>query len=284
MEAAVVLSRPSMFVPEDSVERFLNSLIDHSPGTVKVYRGYLNMLQSFLGVPLDLATFDELCAALNKFAERYSPSSRMTCKSALREFLCYLGKWEVAERIQNKGVEWIPRRGPTSEQIDLLLEVADFRERTLILMIYSTGIRIGELLGNHQANTPPARVEDIDWEQGLIRVRGKGGSCAGVPFFLRRQQAMRALRLWLKGRESGPIFKLSASHAWRLLNDLGRRAGIKLTPCRLRHSCARSMRRQGGDIFEVSAQLRHRNIRNTLAYERAEPQDLIRLAREREWR
>lgn len=275
---------PCWAVPDGGVECFLNTLVGHSKATKKIYRAYLHMLEESSHAPLDLATFDELCSALNLFAERYSPSSYAVCKAALRGFLNYIEKPDLVDRIPNKGVRWLPKRGPIPKQIDMLLEAANFRERTLILVLYSTGIRVGELLGNHQAESPPARAEDIDWENGLLFFISKGGGKDYVPFFLRREQAMRTLQLWLNGRKRGPIFDLSASHAWRMLSNLGRRTGIKLTPHLLRHSTARSMRKGGCDLFEVNAQLRHRSICNTLAYDRAEPLDLIERAREREWR
>ncbi len=124
----------------------------------------------------------------------------------------------------------------------------------------------------------------IDWEQGLARFTGKGGNRECAPFFIRRKQAMSILKLWLNGRTCGPIFKLSPSHAWRLLDKLGKCAGIKLAPHLLRHSTARSVRRGGGDIFKVKAQLRHRKLETVLAYEYDEPCDLIEAAKKREWR
>jgi len=278
------LGMDDLTIPKDPIERFLNTLIDHSKRTRKTYRAYLHMIQDILEIPLEVATLDEICLALNWFDEHYSDSSYAVCKAALRGLLGYLKRPYLVKYIKNKGVRWIPKRGPTAEQIDLLLKVADFRERVLILTLYSTGLRISELLGDKEKGTPPVCVEDIDWEQGLVYFTGKGGNRECAPFFIRRKQAMSILKLWLNGRTNGPVFKLSPSHAWRLLNNLGKRAGVKLAPHLLRHSTARSVRKGGGDIFDVQAQLRLRKIENALAYEHSEPLDLINAAKEREWR
>jgi len=276
--------RVALAIPKEPIERFLNTLVDHSKRTKKTYRAYLHMIQDVLKIPLEVATLDEICLALNWFEEHYSDSSYAVCKAALRGFLGYLKRPYLVKYIKNKGVRWIPKRGPTAEQIDLLLQIADFRERVLILALYSTGLRISELLGDKEKGTPPVCVEDIDWGQGLVYFTGKGGNRECAVFFIRREQAMSILKLWLNGRTSGPIFKLSPSHAWRLLDNLGKCAGIKLAPHLLRHSTARSVRKGGGDIFDVQAQLRLRRIENALAYEHSEPLDLIERAREREWR
>lgn len=271
-------------IPGAPIERFINTLVDHSKSTKKTYRAYLNMLEGILKEPLGVASLDNMCAGLNWFKDHYSSSAYAVCKAALRGFLRYIKRPDLIESIPNKGVRWIPRRGPRAEEIDLILEVANFRERALILALYSTGLRIAELLGNQENGIPPARVEDIDWERGVIYVTGKGGNRECAPFFIRRNRAMSTLKLWLNGREHGPIFELSPAHAWRLLSDLGKRIGVKVTPHLLRHSTARSIRRGGGDVYKVKAQLRHKKIESTLAYEYDEPCDLIEAARAREWR
>jgi len=271
-------------IPTDPIDRYINSLVDHRPGTKQIYRNRLLMLERSIGRPLEDATFDELCAALNRFSKVYFPSTYATCKSALRGFLSYIGRDDLVKRIPNRGSRWIPKRGPTSEQVDLLLEVADFRERVLILIAYSTGLRASEILGSRRYEIPPGLVENIDWELGLIRVMGKGGRFESVPFFLRRKETMRTLRLWLNGRTSGPIFDVKQGAIWKALKSLEKFTGVKLSMCLLRHSNIRSIRRGGGDIFTAAAQARHHDIKSTLAYEFDEPSDLIRLSREREWR
>ncbi len=158
------MSQGTLTIPKEPIERFLNTLVDHSKRTKKTYRAYLHMIQDILDISLEVATLDEICLALNWFESHYSDSSYAVCKAALRGFLSYLKRPYLVKHIKNKGVRWIPKRGPTAEQIDLLLEVADFRERVLTLALYGTGLRIAELLGDREKGTPPACVEDVGSE------------------------------------------------------------------------------------------------------------------------
>jgi len=266
------------------IEAYLNTLVNHSPATVKVYRAYLRMLQDLLPAPLENAGLDDLCAALNRFSSRYSSSAYAVCKAALRGFLGYLGREDLRRRIRNTPPHWLPRRGPTQEELDSVLERCDLRERAIILTLYSTGARLGEIFGNRAAKRPPARVEDIDWRAGTIRVIQKGGDPGYVAFFLRRTEALRTLRQFLGFRTRGPIFEIGPNHACRLVRRAGARVGLRLTPHLLRHACVRSMREQGIDLFTINSQLRHRKLEMTLRYAQVDRLELIRLAEKTEWR
>ena len=68
------------------------------------------------------------------------------------------------------------------------------RDRAILELLYSSGCRVGELVH--------IRVEDMDWRRRSIRVVGKGGE--RTVFFGRR--ASVALRRYLDGRRSGPLF------------------------------------------------------------------------------
>lgn len=265
-------------IPDDPVEGYLNSLIDHSPQTVKTYRSVLKALRKLLNpVPLDLATMDELFAALKAFSKRYSAPTFSIVKAALRGFLRHVGRDDLIPRIPNRPLRWTPKKGPTSVEIDRALREANPEDTALVLTLYSTGLRIGELLS--------ARVEDVDWESGKIEVTEKGGGRACAVFFLRRIEAMEALANHIKRKkENDPIFDMTPTTAWRRLRKLGRRVGVKMAPHLLRHSCAQSMRRQGLGLFEVNAQLRHRTLKATLAYEKLDRAELISEAEKREWR
>jgi integrase len=81
-----------------------------------------------------------------------------------------------------------------------------------------------------------------------------------------------------------PIFTITESSVDRRFGILSRLAGIKVTPHLLRHSTCYSMRKGGADFMDRKMQLRHNCTESTIAYERAEPQALIELAKEREWR
>ena len=130
---------------------------------------------------------------------------------------------------------------------------------------------------------PRPGVEQIDWGQGGVWVRGKDGRVGLAVFWPRREEAMDALRDHLNGRSLGSIFP-TRKWCWLLVRRAGRRAGIPLHPHLLRHSAARNLLLQGVDVRFVQAWLRHASIEMTQRYTKVEPHDLIARAREREWR
>lgn len=267
------------------IDKFLESAAaSRSRKTVIAYRDALRKVQNLLTVPLQEAPVDDLNAAFVKLDEQHSARTINQFKSAVRQYLKHAGRHEDACRIRNSRLDWLPREPPRAEELDGLLERSDPEERALILTLYSTGIRLRELLGNEFRGTEPIGVEDIDWAEGKIRVFGKGGREDYVVFLLRKRETLDALRRYLGSRKRGPLFNLTPSMAWRLVKRAGKRVGVNLYPHLFRHACATSMLRQGADIRRVQEQLRHRSLDLTSRYTRVTKGDLIRMADEREWR
>ena len=144
------------------------------------------------------------------------------------------------------------------------------RDVAILETIYSCGLRISELCG--------MRVEDIDWSEQLVRVRGKGKKERQVPI---GGPALRAIReyweLLAKPPTAGePVF-LGSSKSGKPL--LARRfqarlksyleiAGLdpQLTPHKLRHSYATHLLDAGADLRSVQELLGHANLTSTQVY------------------
>jgi integrase/recombinase XerC len=144
------------------------------------------------------------------------------------------------------------------------------RDIAVLETIYSCGLRISELCG--------LRVEDIDWSEQIVRVRGKGKKERLVPIGQPALEAIdnywRALPQTPAGlypvfcsdtKKSGPLSPLQLSR--RLKNYLAI-AGLdpKLTPHKLRHSYATHLLDAGADLRSVQELLGHAHLITTQVY------------------
>jgi integrase/recombinase XerC len=145
-----------------------------------------------------------------------------------------------------------------------------FRDVAVLETIYSCGLRVSELCG--------LRAEDIDWNEQLVRVRGKGKKERLVPI---GEPALKAIReYWNVGQRQpsgmAPVFlseKIKptpiAPHVLqvRLKKHLAT-AGLdpSLTPHKLRHSYATHLLDAGADLRSVQELLGHAHLVTTQVY------------------
>jgi site-specific recombinase XerD len=131
-------------------------------------------------------------------------------------------------------------------------------------VLLDTGLRIAEALG--------IRREDIDLDNMLIRVTGKGNKQRMVPMSL---ELRKLLFRWLQkcprdfvfGTRSGT--QMTARNAQRDIKDLCRKlgfTGVRCSPHTFRHTFAVSYLRAGGNLFYLSKILGHTSIKTTERY------------------
>lgn len=153
----------------------------------------------------------------------------------------------------------------------------NIRDRALLEMLYSTGARITELLD--------LDVDDLDREQRVLLVRGKGGKERIVP--LGRPALESVERYLVRAR---PSLNTKGSPALFLNNRgarLGRQSGFKIvsqaaeaaglehvSPHSLRHSFATHLLEGGADIRVVQELLGHASVATTQIYTKVSPEHL----------
>lgn len=174
-----------------------------------------------------------------------------------------------------------PRRLPhflSTEEIGRLLvapsnsDPMGLRDRAILETMYSAGLRISETVGLDQS--------DLDFEAGILRVRGKGRKERLAPI---GSYAMQALRRWLAVRRvsprepqgpQSPVFvnkfgrRLTTRSVARMLEKYLRSTGLdsRTTPHSLRHSFATHLLDRGADIRSVQELLGHKSLVTTQIY------------------
>lgn len=165
----------------------------------------------------------------------------------------------------------------TVNEVNRLLAVPDtrtafgLRDRAMIEVLYSTGVRVSELVN--------LRLGDVQTELGFLRCIGKGNKERLVPV---GRSAIAAVEQYLQHARSQILGNGSSAYLflnrfggrigrigfWKKLADYGRRAGlrVKLKPHMLRHSFATHLLEGGADLRSVQMMLGHADISSTQIY------------------
>jgi integrase/recombinase XerD len=167
-----------------------------------------------------------------------------------------------------------PKRLPTvltPEEVSRLIDGArNLYHRTLLMTLYSTGMRRSELCH--------LKVEDIDSKRMMIRIhQGKGRRDRDIPLSPRLLETLRVYWRWMKpatflfpGTVKGvrADVPITANVVWLACQHAARAAGITkhLSPHSLRHSCATHMLEAGADLRTIQFLLGHARLEHTLVY------------------
>lgn len=278
----------SRFLDHLTVERGL------SPNTLQAYRRDLRRYLGFLGRrdihepgDVDEATVRSFLASLSAATygedeHPYAARSVARTMSSVRSFHRFLLREGAAERDPAAGLRQpkLPRSLPHPLNVDevaRLLEAPQvdtatgLRDRALLELLYGSGLRVSELVG--------LDVDDVDLEEGAVRVLGKGGKEREVPLGRFGREAVAG---WLVGGRTG--FATASSRGALFLNQRGGRltrqsinrllaanvhaAGIerRVTPHSLRHSFATHLLEGGADVRVVQELLGHASVATTQIY------------------
>lgn len=266
-----------------------------SPHTLKNYRRDITRLQEYCDA-MGISNWPDLDShgvrAYVAWRHRKGVGGRSLQRelSALRSLYNFL----LRERAvgSNPGID-IPapkgqKRLPRALDVDQtahLLDIRDdsplaIRDRTMMELIYSSGLRLAELLA--------LDVDSIDRRDASVRVTGKGSKTRIVPV---GRKALEALGEWLRvrGRLAGPeqraLFvssrgdRLSPRSVQQRLRQWSIKQGLdsRLHPHMLRHSFASHILESSGDLRAVQELLGHADIATTQVYTHLDFQHLAKV-------
>jgi site-specific recombinase XerD len=168
----------------------------------------------------------------------------------------------------------VPLRLPTvlsPEEVTRLIDAApNLLYRTILMTLYSTGMRRGELV--------QLKASDIDKELMLVHIReGKGQRDRNVPLSPKLLEALREYWRWMKpvtylfpGVVDGHRVDTPASDkiVWHACRVAAQRAGITkhVHPHTIRHCFATHLLEAGADLPSIQKLLGHADIRDTTIY------------------
>ena len=275
--------------PAERFLRYLNAERNASPYTCSNYRLDLVQFFAFLGhrrieavTPLEIRRFVAHLSTAQR--SRRTIARKLSCLRSFFRFLCREGTLEhnPAAAVPTPRLE---RRLPSfldEGQMTRLLATPPtkkwqgLRDRALLETLYSTGIRVSELVGMH--------VEDLDEISGTIMVRGKGKKERLCPI---GKTALRAIHVYLARRPktlrapyalfvSQKGTRLTVRQMDRLLAGYVRAAGLpaSISPHSLRHSFATHLLDRGADLRSVQELLGHASLSTTQLYTHITPQRL----------
>ena len=217
-----------------------------------------------------------------------SSSSVARKLSTLRTFFKYLKREKIVEadpvapitgpKIGNKIPSFL-----TVDEVFLLLEEPGqkdrfmLRDKAILEFLYSTGIRVAELVSRN--------ISDLDFAAEVVSVRGKGNKERLVPI---GRHAGAAVKAWLEQRDqlmrerakrgrqvekealflNGRGSRLTVRSVERLVKAYSQRCGIHqtVTPHALRHSFATHLLEMGADLRSVQELLGHSSLSSTQRY------------------
>ncbi|MEW6330385.1 MAG: tyrosine recombinase XerC [Pseudomonadota bacterium] len=199
--------------------------------------------------------------------------------SALRSFYRYLLREQIVTRNPANGVSAprSTRRLPDTLTADqaarfVTLDVRDplsTRDRALLELLYSSGLRLSELVN--------LNIPELDLAGGQVRVTGKGRKMRDVPVGAKARAALRdwlAVRAEFAGTDEAAVFvarngkRLGARAVQARLRQWARRQGMEVPvhPHMLRHSFASHVLESSGDLRAVQEMLGHANLSTTQIY------------------
>ena len=277
---------------KDATDRFFDYMRAErgaSDHTLRAYASDLNQLHEFLttrqrggAVEIEWVDLDDLQSWLHEQAEdRGNKAASLARKiSSVRSFFRFLLRKEYLERNPAEMLvsPKVPRPLTNFMMVDDVFQLMEsnipdgalgVRDMAMWEVAYSSGLRVSELVGLDK--------EDVDLEQGWVRVLGKGSKERVVPLGSKAKKSLLryySRRMELVVEPIDALFlnyrggRLTARSIRRLLRQHLIRAGLDpdITPHGLRHSFATHLLDSGADLRSIQEMLGHASLSTTQRY------------------
>ena len=283
---------------EPLIEQFLTYIATEkqlSPNTLQSYTRDLQRLLSFCQEH-SLDNWQDLHAKhIRQFVAQIhrqglSGSSIQRMLSTVRSFYRFLSRIQVVEQNPAEAVQApkAPRKLPATLDVDQIVQLLEIpvtdvisaRDAAIMELIYSSGLRISELVS--------LDIHSLDLSDRSLRVTGKGRKTRMLPI---GGKALQAIERWLDTRHEfadyaeNALFvsqrgtRITVRSVQQRMDYWGKRMGVqgKVHPHRLRHSFASHMLESSGDLRAVQELLGHEDISTTQIYTHLDFQHLMQV-------
>ncbi len=293
-----------MTLRSDEKQHFIHQFMHYlsieknaSPHTCRCYRKDLEGFEKFLrdsgmyiaptgGIEIERVDRMAIRKYLSFLHRKNKKSSIARKISTLRSFFKYLVREQVIPSNPAKSVSTpkVEKTLPTTLTVDEAFRLMEspksiseappeggegkyLRDRAILELLYSSGLRVSELVGLNS--------NQLDLDLGIVRVMGKGRKERIVPVGVK---AIGVLKRYMEERgglkEDKPIFinsrggRLTTRSVGRLIKKYSRQSGIfrKVSPHSLRHTFATHLLDAGADIREIQEMLGHSSLSTTQRY------------------
>ncbi len=251
----------------------------YSPSTINTYRNeFMQLLKILKHKPVDELTTDELKRYM-VYAMEKEDISENTAHSRLNALKFYfeqvLGRgkffWEIP---RPKKAMILPKVISEEKIIEGLLVVENIKHRTLLLLAYSAGLRVSEVIG--------LKITDINSDRMQISINHAKGKKDRVVTLsqtilplLREYYKKYKPKTWLfEGQDSNEHY--SSRSAQQIFRDAYKKLGLppQCSFHSLRHSFATHLLESGTDISYIQKLLGHNDIKTTLRYTQISNKDI----------
>lgn len=244
------------------------------------YRRFLIRFAELLDISVDSATTQTIRTFLDGERKRGNSNNSIVTKiHRLNSFYEWLLREEYIlknpmNRVEKPQETKTPPKYLTYEELELLREAAEGVTKVILEVLYSTGLRVGELVDLDR--------QDVDFIEKTIWVKdGKGGKARQSKLSTRAAMILKQ-HLAARTDDEPWVFqsnfrqRMSTNSVGRYLKLLGEKAGLRrrLTPHMLRHTFATHLLDGGTPIELVQYLLGHESVKTTQVYAQTNPKNV----------
>ncbi len=258
--------------PQEALDQFDQSLIisDYSKQTIRSYMSALKLFFEYITKnKLTQLSDDDINKYLQYCREekKYSNSALRISIAAIRFFYLHVLKDKVPDalNIKIRKTNKLPLVLSKQEVISILKVTNNLKHKTMLMMIYSAGLRLGELLN--------LKLQDIDSNRMKIHIRQAKGKKDRYVFL--SQKLLDLLRLYFEEYKPRDFLfegqkgnQYSPKSVQSVFKKAIKNAGVRkpATVHTLRHSFATHLLEDGTDIRYIQQLLGHKKLETTQIY------------------
>lgn len=270
---------------DDAIDLYFQYLRVEKGVSNETIKNYAYDLKEFFKVLPKESTEDMLQVDISDFVKiqlkkGLAISTILRRISSTNSFYLFLEKENLIPFVVKKfekprGIKRLPKT-ISIEEVEDLLEMPDlskyegFRDRTMLELMYSSGLRVSELLS--------LKIKQINFEKGIVDIIGKGNKQRKVPIgeyaidFVKKY--IEEIRIHNPGKKSDYLFlnrygkPLSRQYFFLQIKKYAKEAGIDedISPHTLRHCFATHMLENGAELRALQEMLGHSNLSTTQIY------------------